>query len=140
MGFNYYWIYNILSRNGDGFITYLVIFGIYAIHDLLKISIYNNQKSSLNSSLDIIRDLSDYELGPGPTKHRYGKLNHQTRVIPSHLLFNYINHNFGDNELEKIQTETEIVRYRIKLLHIIETEMSDSKSLEQIEEGWLPNR
>jgi len=125
---------------GDGFITYLVIFGIYAIHDLLKVSIYNNEKNSLNSILDIIRGFSDYELGPGPTKHRYGKLNHQTFVVSSHLLFNYINHNLGDNDLEKIQTETEIFRYRIKLLYTIETEMSDSKSLEQREEGWLPNR
>ena len=129
----------VYQTSGDKFITFIAIFGIFGINGLVRYNIYQGMKNCFTTILDVIRGFSDYELGPGPTKHRYGKLNDRTRVIPSHLLFNYINHNLGENDLEKIQTETEIVRYRIKLLHNIETEMSESKPLEQREDGWFPS-
>ena len=134
-------IYTIFFRDdNDGVSAYLVILGIIALNFFLYKSRFDQHKNMLMISAHMFDPIADYALRPGPTKHhftnRHGNPTDRFMIIQSHLLFNYINYDLGDSDLEKIQIETEIVRYRIKLLYNIETEMSDSKPLQQREESW----
>lgn len=128
------------QTTGDKFITFLVLFGLIGINNLVIGVAYQNQTNTFTTILDVIDPHSDYDLAPGPTKqqdtNRHGNLSNRFWVNQGHLLFNYMNYNLGKTELEKIQTETEIVRRRIKLLHNIENDMDNSKSLEQRQMGW----
>jgi hypothetical protein len=131
------------QTTGDKFITFLVLLGLIGINKLVIECFFQNQILSFSTILDVIGPDSDYGLAPGPTKqqdtNRHGNPSNRFWVNQGHLLFNYMNYNLGKTELEKIQTETEIVRRRIKILHDIENDMDGSKSLEQREMGWYPS-
>jgi hypothetical protein len=124
----------------DKFITFLIVFGLIGIDNILRSIQYQNQKNTFTTILDVTDPSSDYGLAPGPTKHffknRHGNTNNRFMFNQGHLLFNYMNYNLGKTDLEKIHTETEIVRRRIRILHDIENDMDESKSLEQRQMGW----
>ena len=128
------------QTTGDRFITFLVVFGLIGINKLVIDGFFHNQILSFSTLLDVIDPNSDYGLAPGPTKHffknRHGNPTDRFMFNEGHLLFNYMNYNLGKTDLEKIQTETEIVRHRIKKLHTIINDMDVSKSLKQRQMGW----
>jgi hypothetical protein len=124
-------IYNIFfEKNNDGVNVYLLIAGGLVLNFVLSTSGFNQHKNMLMISAHMFDPISDYELAPGPTKRRYGSLKDRFMITRGHLLFNYIKGDFVDNDIEQIQTDTEIVKCRINILHIIEGDMSDSKYLE----------